>query len=275
MQTSLSCNTDYPLTAPVSSEADAIRPFFNENGYYIARGVFSPSELNVLEADFDHIVSQLLDSGEEVNARWGGAEMKRLGAGGTTIFHTHNVQCYSEAWMRALLQKRFLDIASVILGPDIILHHTKLFQKPQGKGSPFPMHQDWGYFPTVKDTMIAGVIHVSEATDDMGCFRVYPGSHKLGRRKGTTSMGEEDRKLLDQYPLEGGTVLEAQPGDVVFFHYFTLHGSKQNISDKVRKTVLVQLHSGQDKIEDGNTHSNERLVLRGWNHAATRKLAGS
>ncbi len=58
---------------------------------------------------------------------------------------------------------KFLDIAEQILGPDIILHHTKLFQKPQGKGAPFPMHQDWQYFPTVKDTMIAGIIHVSEA----------------------------------------------------------------------------------------------------------------
>jgi len=59
---------------------------------------------------------------------------------------------------------------------------------------------------------------------------------------------------------------------VVFFHYFTLHGSLPNRSDKVRKTVLVQMHSGDDKVEDENQHPNARLVLSGWNHHAKRSL---
>ncbi len=45
-------------------------------------------------------------------------------------------------------------------------------------------------------------------------------------------------------------VLEADPGDVVFFHYFTLHGSKQNVSNRIRKTVLTQLYAGDDRVED-------------------------
>ena len=158
------------------------KQFFNEHGYYIARGVYSLSELKELEYDFDHIVQQMTESKEEINARWPGTEIKKLGAEGTTVLHTHNVQQFSAVWHRALLQETFLAIAEQILGPNIVLHHTKLFQKPSEKGSPFPMHQDWTYFPTVKDTMIAAVIHVSDATDDMGCFRVYPGSHKLGRK---------------------------------------------------------------------------------------------
>ena len=60
---------------------------------------------------------------------------------------------------------------------------------------------------------------------------------------------------------------------MVFFHYFLLHGSKPNTSDKVRKTVLVQMYAGDDQIEEGNTHINERLVLKGWNHRVTRSQA--
>ena len=154
------------------------------------------------------------------------------------------------------------------------MHHSKLFQKPQGKGAPFPMHQDWEYFPTVQDTMIAGVIHVSEATDGMGCFRVYPGTHRLGRMGGMSGMGDnEHADLKTRYPLENATVLEAGAGDVLFFHYFLLHGSNQNVSDKIRKTVLVQMHSGRDQVEEHVRHPNARLTLRGWNHAATRKSA--
>ena len=33
-----------------------------------------------------------------------------------------------------------------LFGDDVILHHSKLFQKPAEQGAPFPMHQDWAYF---------------------------------------------------------------------------------------------------------------------------------
>lgn len=244
---------------------------FAQDGYAVARGVFNSAEIAELEHDFDRIVQQLQQSGEHINARWGGPEMERLGAADTVVLHTHNVQQYSAAWMRVLLHPGFLAAACAILGEDVVLHHTKLFQKPPERGAPFPMHQDWSYFPTVADTMMAGIIHVSAATDEMGCLRVYPGSHRLGRVG--DSSGQSESEVLASYPLEGATPLEAEPGDVVFFHYFTLHGSRPNTSNRTRKTVLVQLHAGYDRVEDGNSHPNERLVLSGWNHAATRETA--
>lgn len=249
------------------------REFWEENGYYMAKGVFAANEVCELEADFDRIVDQLLGGAEEVNARWSGPEMDRLGASGTVVVHTHNVQMYSAAWMRALMNDRFLDIAQTFLGPDIVLHHSKLFQKPSETGAPFPMHQDWEYFPSVKDTMLAAIIHVSAATDAMGCLRVYPGTHKLGRIRGT--QGQVESELLEKYPIEGATPLEAAPGDVLFFHYFTIHGSMPNRSVRVRKTVLAQMHAGDDEIEEGNLHPNERLALRGFNTRVGRGQANA
>jgi phytanoyl-CoA hydroxylase len=246
---------------------------FTEDGFYVARGVFSRAQTGELEEEFDRIVGQLVSSGEHIDARWGGPEMERLGAAGTSVLHTHNVQRFSAAWLRALLHEPFLDVAAAILGPDVVLHHSKLFQKPSEKGSPFPMHQDWSYFPTEMDSMIAAIIHVSEADDEMGCLRVYPGSHRLGRVE--ESSGQQEAELLAQYPLDGATPLEAEPGDVVFFHYFTLHGSRPNRSDRVRKTVLVQMYAGADRVEEGVAHPDERLVLRGWNHRASRSSAGA
>jgi ectoine hydroxylase-related dioxygenase (phytanoyl-CoA dioxygenase family) len=245
---------------------------FGEDGYYLAKGVFSGDEVAALEQDFDRIVDQLVQSGEEINARWSGPEMERLESQKMVVIHTHNVQQFSGKWSQALFQPRFLKVATDILGPDLMLHHTKLFQKPSESGAPFPMHQDWTYFPTVRDSMMAAIIHVSKATDEMGCLRVYPGSHKYGRVSG--SSGQIDSDLLKEHPIEGATVLEAEPGDVLFFHYFTIHGSMPNRSRAVRKTVLVQMHSGDDHVEEGNLHPDERLVLSGWNHFATRNKAG-
>ncbi|PTY03977.1 phytanoyl-CoA dioxygenase family protein [Verrucomicrobia bacterium LW23] len=256
-------------SASASGATSSARSFFEENGYYLAKGVFSPEEMRELEIDFDRIVAQMNSFGAE-NAVWGGEESARVGSKNTVIYHTHNVQIYSAAWLRAFMNPRFLDVVQELIGPDIILHHSKLFQKPSEKGSPFPMHQDWPYFPTIKDKMIAGIIHVTRATDEMGCLRVYPGSHRLGRVENTN--GQSRSEFLDQYPLDGAVALEAEPGDIAFFHYFTLHGSKPNVSPHIRKTVLTQLHPGDDRVEEGNRHPNARLVLRGWNHHSRRAL---
>ncbi len=246
--------------------------FYREHGYFVAKAVFSPAEVAELERDFDRIIAQIMASNETINARWGGAEVEKLGATDTVIYHTHNVQQYSAAWTRAIVNQRLLDAFESLIGPDIVLHHTKLFQKPAEQGAPFPMHQDWSYFPTEKDTMMAGVIHVSDANDEMGCLRVYPGSHKLGRMTG--SNGQSLSKiLLEQYPIEKSMPVEVSAGDVVFFNYCTIHGSMPNRSNRIRKTVLVQVIAGDDRVEEGNRHPDETLVLRGWNYIMTRDRA--
>lgn len=252
----------------------AIRQSFEEKGYYLAKNVFSSAEVETLEGEFDKIVNQMTASGEVVDATWGGAAIKGIASQSDKIFHTHNVQKYSSRWMRALQHERFLYYATAILGEDVILHHSKLFQKPASNGSPFPMHQDWSYFPTVKDTMIAGVIHVSDATDEMGCFRVYEGSHQLGRQQDTSGQEHTASSILSNYPIEKAQIVEAKAGDVLFFHYFTLHGSMPNRSAATRKTVLVQMHAGNDQMEAGVDHPYENIVLSGWNYAATRERAG-
>lgn len=249
-----------------------IKEFFKEHGYYHAKGVFDPTEVAALEQDFDGIVRQLTASGEAIDATWDGGETDKIGRKDDVILHTHNVQKYSRTWLNAFLNPRFLDVAGAILGQDIILHHSKLFQKPSENGSPFPMHQDWPYFPTLNDSMIAGIIHVSDATDQMGCLRVVPGSHTLGRVEGADGRRQND--VIDQYPIAEAMPVECKAGDVVFFHYFTLHGSMPNRSATTRKTVLCQLYEGHDRIEDGNQHPDERMVLRGWNHTISRHAAG-
>ncbi len=250
-----------------------IKKFYDDNGYYHARNVFSPSEVKELEGEFDRLVRQLTSGKETAEVRWRGDATEKLSPKNAAVIHTNNVQRFSAAWLRALVHPRFLDFATQILGPDVVLHHTKLFQKPAEKGMAFPMHQDWSYFPTIKDTMIAGIIMISEATDDMGCLRVVPGSHKLGRID--KSDGQSDSGIASRFPLENSVPLEGRPGDVLFFHYFTLHGSKPNLSDKIRKSVLVQMHAGDDAVEEGNGHPNEHLTIAGWNSRMTRSVAAA
>ncbi|GIV02778.1 MAG: protein involved in biosynthesis of mitomycin antibiotics/polyketide fumonisin [Fimbriimonadales bacterium] len=238
---------------------------FREQGFYLARGLYQDPFLTQLRFEFDRIVAQLISSAQEINARWSRATP------GTTVLHTHNVQQYSALWLRALLHEPFLEVARQILGDNIVLHHTKLFLKSAEEGADFPMHQDWSYFPTRDDSMIAAVLFLTEATDEMGCLRVYPGSHKLGRIP--DSSGQVESEEMAEFTMEGAQVIEAEPGDVLFFSYLLVHGSPQNRSKKPRKTVLIQMHAGEDVVDPSSPHPYEGLVLSGWNPNASRDFA--
>ncbi|MDJ1017502.1 MAG: phytanoyl-CoA dioxygenase family protein, partial [Paracoccaceae bacterium] len=113
-----------------------IKETFEEQGYYLAKGLFRPDEVAALDKDFDRIVRQLNASGEVVDATWDGGEAEKIAQAGDVILHTHNVQKYSRTWLNAFLNERFLDVVSEIIGDDIVLHHSKLFQKPPENGSP-------------------------------------------------------------------------------------------------------------------------------------------
>jgi len=242
---------------------------FKEKGFCLEKNVFTPDAVQILSSEFDRIVYQLQRSGEYINARWGSELTKDIEQSDTQVIHTHNVQSYSAEMMNMIQGERLLNTAEKLIGQDIILHHSKLFLKPPGNGSAFPLHQDWSYFPTEKNSMIAAVIHLTESDEQMGCMRIVPGSHRLGQIEKTDGHSFV-KGIHDRYQLEDAEPIIAEPGDVVFFHCCSLHGSMQNVSKRPRKTVLVQLYSGSDRVVDGNRHTNVQLVLRGVNHFATR-----
>ena len=242
---------------------------FIKNGFIIKKNLFKLKDLVVYVNEFDKIVDQLKKSNEDINARWGSGLTSDIEADDSLVIHTHNVQNYSSLMLEMIQNKEFLDVVEKIIGPDIVLHHTKLFEKAPKNGAAFPLHQDWSYFPTAHNSMIAAVIHLSEANEEMGCVRIVPGSHNLG--KVVDSDGHKyNSEIHDKYNLDAAIPVIASAGDVLFFHCCSLHGSMANTSSKSRKTILVQLYSGKDKIIKGNMHTNAQLVLRGFNYSSTR-----
>ena len=243
---------------------DDARRFFDENGYYLARGVYSPGEIGRLRGEFDRVVHQVAESG-------------RPGEGPNAtedngIISTFNVQKYSAYWLtHGLLHKRFLDLAEQFIGPDIVLQRTSLYEKRKADVvGPFRMHQDWIYGPMEKDTMVSGMIHVARVTAPMGALRIYPGSHRSRMENARTTDEEFNRR----FPLENALVIEGEAGDVLFFHYRLVHGSKSNEVDESRKIVHVRMFSGSDRRENHN-QPFENLVLRGWNFHANAANATS
>jgi phytanoyl-CoA hydroxylase len=212
------------------NEAD----FYREHGYYHAKSVFDAAEVEAMRTAIGRILDDVEGTANDENHRWSAAEKE------TVLKGFHNVQYHDAAFTRACAHPRILEILTQLIGPNVQLHHTKMLVKPPEKGAPFPMHQDYPYFPHERHTVLAASVHLDDTDEENGCLYVVPGSHTLGPIEPT---GES--KNLDT-PLEDGTPVPCAAGDVLFFNYLTIHGSGVNRSTRTRRNVLFQYRDPED-----------------------------
>ena len=240
--------------------SDAQVAQYEKEGYLHLPGVFGRGEAAELRREAHELMERLMRR-QEIDATWGSA---RAVAGGarTRLLHCHNPQFQAAAFTRLLVDPRLVDPVADLIGPNVQLHHAKLFIKPPEKGSPFPMHQDYPFFPHERHTMLAAIIHFDDAPLEKGCVRVAPGSHLRGPLEHD---GEGSHHLpLDQYPVEAATPVEARAGDVLIFSYLLVHGSGVNRSSEARTTLLVQMRAPDDP-PTVQTHLSrgQGMMLRG------------
>jgi phytanoyl-CoA hydroxylase len=232
--------------------------FYRDQGYVLVHSMFSPEEAAALRAESHDLIGRLAQKAN-LDATW--APARSMTAEKTVILHCHNAQFYSAAFAKLLMDERLTAATAALIGSENVqLHHCKMFIKPPEKGSPFPMHQDYPYFPHERHSMIAAVVHFDDAPLEKGCLRVVPGSHKLGpiEHEGSHHLPAE------QYSVDDATPCPAKAGDVLFFNYLTIHGSGVNTSNEARTTLLIQMRDPLDK-PTVKTHESrgQGMMLRG------------
>ncbi len=234
--------------------------FYNDNGYLLVKGLFSRAEAAALRTEC-HALAERLGAQHDIEATWNSA--KEVTTKKTQLLHCHDVQFYSAAFSKMIVDERLTGVAADVIGsPNVQLHHTKMFIKPPEKGSPFPMHQDHPFFPHERHSMIAAICHFDDAPVEKGCVCVVPGSHKHGPLQHV----EEGSWHLpsEQYPLSSAIPCPAEAGDVLFFSYLTIHGSGINESKEARTTVLIQMRDPLDKPSiEKHISRGQGLMLRG------------
>jgi ectoine hydroxylase-related dioxygenase (phytanoyl-CoA dioxygenase family) len=228
------------------------RSFYDENGYLLIRGFIGAGEAGTLRAEVHGIAARQ----GPTDATWSSVKDQD-----TSLEHSHDVQFRSAAFTRLLVDPRLTDVFASLIGPNVQLHHNKMFIKPPERGSPFPMHQDYGYFPHRGVSMTAAILHLDNASDEKGCVRVYPGSHKLGP---LPTIGQDHHVDAERFSLSGATPIEAEAGDLLVFNYFTVHGSGLNRSQEARTTWLVQVRDPEDEpVSEQHQSRGQGMMLAG------------
>ena len=219
--------------------------FYRDQGYLLCRGVFDQADVEAMRRAIAAILEGVEGSADDRNHAWSGVNDGERDA--LVLKGFHNVEYHDAAFTRAVAHPRLVEVLTRLIGPNVQLHHTKMLVKPPEQGAPFPMHQDYPYFPHERHSMLAASVHLDDTDLENGCLRVIPGSHKGG------PLEAHGPSHTVEYPIEEGVPLPAHAGDVLLFNYLTIHGSGVNASSRTRRNVLFQYRDPSDPpvLRDG------------------------
>ncbi|MCU0319244.1 MAG: phytanoyl-CoA dioxygenase family protein [Flavobacteriales bacterium] len=211
------------------------------NGYLVIRGLFSPQEVNEINAEIDRLIRDKV-----VDFNFTGRKI---------MFAFH----HSEVLRRYVHDRRILDVMDFLLGRQMRVFQSINFLT----GSEQAAHSDSIHMTTHPlGYMTAAWIALERITPDNGPLVYHPGSHRLpyllngqydhgGNR---FVIGQEAylryEQAIERSIAEGNferSELLAEPGDVLFWHANLLHGGKKMSTPNASRKSMV-IHCFADDV---------------------------
>jgi ectoine hydroxylase-related dioxygenase (phytanoyl-CoA dioxygenase family) len=185
------------------------------------------------------------------------------------LFYPTYVQAAST--LRAAVDPRMASILGALIGPNVELHSEgMLIYKEPGGGMEKSLHQDAPYFYHRDHSFCSAFLHLVPTNQRNGRLQIMPGSHELGLLEHEDLFSHMALPPA-KYPLDLALGIDAEPGDVVFFNYFILHGSDRNWSDRPRPALIMQYRAAEDvQLWESCTFTRDIGVLKV--HKPSQKL---
>ena len=164
-----------------------------------------------------------------------------------------------------LHEKRILDYAEDLLGPNLVSIMTHYFSKEPGDGKQVSWHQDASYWPISPSRVVSAWLAIDDSDSENAALQVVPGSHR-GGQVGFADSAAGEHNVLNQTvpnPDDYGdpVTLELKAGEMSLHSDWTLHGSGRNTSKRRRCGLAMRfLAPGVTAHLGWNEHS---IVCRG------------
>jgi non-haem Fe2+, alpha-ketoglutarate-dependent halogenase len=148
-------------------------------------------------------------------------------------------------WMDKLVRHpKVLDAVESIIGPNILIYHLTSWLKEPNDPSHVSWHQDGTYFGLEPYEQITAWIALTDATPEMGCVKILPGSHVIGQRphKDTFTPGNLlSRGQTIDYKLDymNYVMMPLKAGQISLHHTHIVHSSEPNRTDQRRIGIGV------------------------------------
>ncbi len=210
------------------------RHFYQENGYVVVEGLFSPDEIAGYREHFMTLRKHGSYPGDLAGVDPKSNDpLKRY----PRMIHMHR---WDERTLRWLLDDRLNACLTGLLGREPYAVQTMLYFKPPGARGQ-ALHQDNFYLRAEPGTCMAAWMALDDCDEANGCMQVLPGSHTwpiLCTTKADTSVSFTDVTV----PVPPGHTVQPivmHAGDVLFFNGALVHGSFPNTTiDRFRRALI-------------------------------------
>lgn len=133
---------------------------------------------------------------------------------------------------------KMLDCIEQLLGPNLMLHYSKLNMKPPEIGSVVEWHQDLSYYPLTNRDSLAVLLYLDDADLTNGCLKVIPGLQE-GPLMDHTHEGFFQGKITESVDESKAVPVAGKAGTAIFMHCMTPHTSAPNQSSRARRTLIL------------------------------------
>jgi len=172
------------------------------------------------------------------------------------------VLCYETAFLKFARIPEILDMVEQLIGPDFALWNSSFFAKPAKIGSKTPWHQDGEYWPVRPLATCSVWVAVDHSTEENGCLRVIPGSHK-NRRLAPHDYNAADGLSLplelksDEYDESFAENIVLRAGQISLHDVYLVHGSEPNRSERSRRGMTLR-YMPTTSVFDRTLDTNKR-----------------
>lgn len=205
--------------------------FFRENGYVHIPGVVTGAELENLRA----ISTKIIEFASAYRVPQEDYQYRKLPGSEQEVFYRVNYPKKRSTAFQALYgHPRLLEVFEGILGPNFVITDDALVVKLPHSGTDFPWHRDTaGNATRAGKTLLVPGIDLDISDNDNGCVNVIPGSHL------DPDIDINALVKAHGFDIPGAVPLVSTPGDLSVHGGNTLHGSRPNLSDTMRRTVYI------------------------------------
>jgi hypothetical protein len=234
---------------------------YAEDGFFVRERAFDPREVAELCSAAERAVA-LAHAAERRGGEGYAIDGNRYHeVGGSTIQFEHAPESstirviepfhHLDPLFESLLDDpRLVEPMCGLIGtPRVALFTDKLNCKRPREGSRFRWHLDspyWTHLTADVDRLPNVMIALDDADERNGCFRVIRGSHRqrmLPWLEGDGTLGPlfTDPRYFDERQQ---VLVEVPAGSLVFFSPHTVHGSEPNLSDRMRRAMVLTFQPG-------------------------------
>lgn len=250
---------------------------FERDGYLVVPDVIDPETyLDPIVEEFEGVLDRLagrLHADGTLSSTYAGLPLSerltRMYVESGKAYHQHfdptlpqvGLKSDTPMWVGpaifALLRnERLLDVVESLIGGEIMsnpVQHVRI--KPpesvmsdamrKGGGGPTQWHQDVGNVTVDADDteMLTVWMPLFDASVEMGCLVVVPGSHRDGLLEHCASRDHSRLEVPDRlFDSSQGVPVPMTRGSVIVMHRKTLHSSLPNLSDRMRWSLDLRYH---------------------------------